>query len=60
VGVVMLDREKEATIIANAIYEWHNRNVSNGFVFSVLVNLTVEHIQQLSHFAKQGVKVRLK
>ena len=53
-------KETEASLVASAIYEWHNRNVNNGFVFSIVTNLTVGHIQQLSHFAKQGVKVRLK
>lgn len=56
----MSNAQTEASIIANAVYEWHNRHVTSGFTFSILVNLTVGHIQQLSHFAKQCVKVRLK
>lgn len=54
------DIEKEAKIVVSAIYDWHNRRVSDGFTFSMIVNLNVAHINQLSHFAKQGVKVRLK
>lgn len=55
-----MSAQKEADIVTRAVYEWHNRNVSTGFTFSVVIHLTVSHIQQLSHFAKLGVKVRLK
>lgn len=49
---------KESCIIASAIVDFYFR-VTSAFSFNPRLP-TASQIQQLSHFAKQGVKVRLK
>lgn len=56
----MNNPERESQIVIEALYEWHNRKLSNNVVSALICSISINHIYQLSHFAKQGVKVRLK
>lgn len=53
--------DKCARIISGAIFDYNQMILGKPKAeFSPLIILDKEQIKQLSHFAKQGVKVRLK
>ena len=57
----MISSEDKAKIISSAIFDYNKMILGQArALFAPLIILNKEQIEQLSHFAKQGVKVRLK